>query len=68
MPCEKCEEYRAALEKIATPVGFSNPLDPQTDTIIAYISMKVAIAVEALLNGNPEATPRQIRHPAIQDR
>jgi len=40
------------LEKIATPVGFSNPLDPQTDTIIAYISMKVAIAMEALLDGN----------------
>lgn len=49
--CKQCEEYRTALEKIATPIAFSNSLDPQTDAIIAYVSMKVAIAMEALKDG-----------------
>jgi len=49
--CKQCEEYRAALERIAMPIAFSNSLDPQTDAIIAYVSMKVGIAMEALKDG-----------------
>ncbi len=30
------------------PMSFPNALDPQTDAIIAYVSMKVGIAMEAL--------------------
>jgi len=49
--CPKCEQYRRALERIAVPFSFANALDPQTDAIIAYVSAKVAVAMEALLNG-----------------
>lgn len=50
-PCEKCEEYRRALERIAVPFSFTDALDPQTDAIIAYVSAKVSVAMEALLDG-----------------
>ena len=46
--CKKCDKYEEALKKIASPFSFSSPLDPQTDAIIAYLSLKVGIAVEAL--------------------
>jgi len=49
--CPTCEKYRVALERIAMPMSFSNALDPQTDAIIAYVGMKVGIAMEALKDG-----------------
>jgi len=50
--CVQCNKYREALEKIAAPYSFPNALDPQTDAIIAYVGMKVGIAMEALQDGN----------------
>jgi hypothetical protein len=49
--CTQCNKYREALEKIASPFVFPDALDPQTDAIIAYVSMKVGIAMEALQDG-----------------
>jgi hypothetical protein len=49
--CAQCEKYRVALEKIATPISMTNSMDPQQDAIIAYVSMKVGIAMEALQDG-----------------
>jgi len=49
--CTQCNKYREALEKIAAPYSFPNALDPQTDAIIAYVGMKVGIAMEALKDG-----------------
>jgi len=50
--CKKCNKYEEALKKIASPFSFPNALDPQTDAIIAYLSLKVGIAMEALEDGN----------------
>ncbi len=49
--CRQCEVYRAALEKIATPIAMANSIDPQQDAIIAFVSQKVGIAMEALKDG-----------------
>lgn len=51
--CQSCEEYRRALERIAVPFSFTRAIDPQTDRIIAHVSAKIAIAMEAL-NGQKD--------------